>query len=152
MWIMTSFIHMAKRYTTQLEHDQVVLASADTYNNYRDKGYIISANLTGKECHDIGQGIYPDLVVWRTGGEYGRTLIIEEVETAESINFREAKQWKKYANLNYTFYLIVPEDYITQTQEILDKENIKVDLLEYYYFDEEDRIRFSTRNDIPLVG
>ncbi len=136
---------MAVRHTTQEEHDSVIQASAETYNDYREEGFGVSINLHQRQCHDIGGGIFPDLVVWLPGGEYGKTIIIEEVETSESITKREAQQWKRYSKLGFTFYLIVPEDYVTKAQELIDEEGISVSALEYYHLGNDARVRFSAR-------
>lgn len=136
---------MAIRFTTQEEHDLVIQASAETYNDYKKQGFGVSINLHQKQCHDIGGGIFPDLVVWWPNGEYGKTIIIEEVETSESVTYQEARQWRKYGDLGFTFYLIVPKDYVSRAQEIIDKENISVNALKYYHIGNNNKIHFSAR-------
>jgi hypothetical protein len=130
---------------SQTEHDQVILASAETYEKFRRKGFLVSVNLTGKPCHNIGGGNFPDLVVWRTGGENGRTAIIEEVETNETVNDQEAKEWERYSHFGATFYLIVPKDCMDQAEEIVKRLRIGVDAVEGYYFDYHGEVKFVTR-------
>ncbi len=101
---------MKKRKYSQKEHDRVIFASLNTYEKYWKQGYIVSINPGEKLCHDIGGGHFPDLVVWTPSGnnegtfEDKNTLIIEEVETEETINEIEAKQWEGYAKFDATFF------------------------------------------------
>ncbi len=134
-----------RRGQSQIEHDQVILASAATYDSFRRRGFYVSVNLTGKQCHNVGGGNFPDLVVWRTGGDYGRTAIIEEVETSETVNELEAKEWERYTHFGASFFLIVPKDFMDRAEEIVSRMNIKVDAIEGYYFDYHGEVKFVTQ-------
>lgn len=134
-----------RRGEQQTVHDQVILASAETYESFRRRGFLVSVNLTGKQCHNIGGGNFPDVVVWRTGGEFGRTEIIEEVETCDTVNDQESKEWARYAAFGVTFYLIVPQECMEQAEEIVTRLGIRVDAIEGYYFDHQQHIKFLVR-------
>ena len=141
---------MKKRKYSQKEHDQVIFASLKTYEKYWKQGYIISINPGEKLCHDIGGGHFPDLVVWSSLSSNESifnnksTLIIEEVETEETINEVEAKQWESYAKYDATFFLIVPRNSLEKTKEIVKNREINVSMIQYYYFDAKKNIKFST--------
>ncbi|MFA6553611.1 MAG: hypothetical protein WCT27_04240 [Patescibacteria group bacterium] len=128
-----------------IEHDQVILASAATYEKFRSKGFLVSVNLTGKPVHNIGGSNFPDVIVWRTGGDFGKTEIIEEIETSETVTDQEAKEWDKYSRFGATFYLIVPKDSMDRAEEIVKRLGIKVDAIEGYYFDYHSQVKFITR-------
>ena len=102
---------MTKRFTTQKEHDNVLNATSKAYDEYKDKGHIVSINFTDHPQHDIGNGNFPDLVVWRPGGDFGISEIIEEIETTETINEKSIPKWIRYSKFPSTFYLIVPKEY-----------------------------------------
>ncbi|MFA5052074.1 MAG: hypothetical protein WC544_03375 [Patescibacteria group bacterium] len=129
----------------QTIHDQVILASAGTYETFRQQGFLVSVNLTGKQCHNVGGGNFPDVVVWRPGGDFGRTEIIEEVETCDTVTDQEAVEWARYSQFGTTFYLIVPRECLDKAIEIVARLRIRVDAVEGYYFDHQNRIKFITR-------
>lgn len=136
---------MTIRYHTQDEHDQVVLASAATYENLKAKGYIVSVNPDGVQNHDIGGDNYPDVVVWKSdSSDFGHTIIIEEIETSESVNDKEALEWKKFSKVGAQFFLVVPKDLVAQAQELIKRHRISVDQVEAYWMDG-DQVRFDTR-------
>lgn len=106
---------MANRYLhSQNIHDLVIRASRDTYTELTNQGYIVSINPSQEKNQYVGTSkkYYPDLIVWRPnsiGSNTGTAIIIEEVETEDSVNQVEAAQWKEYANLKISqFRLIVP--------------------------------------------
>jgi hypothetical protein len=135
---------MTIRYQTQDEHDQVVMASAATYEHLKKAGYLVSVNPNGQQNHDIGGGIFPDVVIWRPGGENGHSLIIEEIETAETIRDKDALEWARYARLGITFYLVVPRQLVEQTRQLLSAHRITVNRLEAYWI-ENGQVKFDTR-------
>lgn len=135
---------MAIRYHTQAEHDQVIMASALTYEHLKGNGYMVSVNPDGHQNHDVGAGNFPDLVIWKTGGEVGYSLIIEEVETAESVTDHESLEWERYARFGARFFLIVPKEWVDTAKEIIKRRGISVDQVEAYWF-EGGQVKFATR-------
>lgn len=77
-----------------------------TFVNHPDKEKGI------KTDHDI---LYPDIVVADTGKN--EAVMAGEIETAQSVNAEEAKQWKDYAGL-CDFYLYVPEGYSDEAKRL----------------------------------
>ncbi|XOU94877.1 MAG: hypothetical protein ACNFW9_02300 [Candidatus Kerfeldbacteria bacterium] len=141
---------MKIRKYSQNEHDQVIFASLKTYEKYWKKGYIVSINPGNKLCHDVGGGHFPDLVVWKPNGNIdgtfntNNTIIIEEVETNETINDVKAKQWEYYAKTGATFFLIVPRDCYEKTIKIVQGKGINVTMIQYYFFDAKGNVKFSS--------
>lgn len=133
---------MTVRHATQKEHDLVILASARTYESYKQNGYQVSVNLTGHENHDIGKGNFPDLVVWKEGGENGTNYIIEEVETAETVNEQEVAEWIRYAGSCQVFYLIVPKDSMEAAKELVNKFHIRVTMIQGYTIGGDETVKF----------
>lgn len=134
---------MFYRKYTQNEHDQVIYASLKYYEYYWKKGYIVSINPGNKQCHDIGHGLFPDIIVWTPNEKNGISHIIEEIETKESINYRKSEDWKKFSNCGESFYLVVPKDCYEKTLKILKTRGIGVTMLQYYYFTVKGEIHFS---------
>jgi hypothetical protein len=135
---------MSHRGENQLEHDQVIMASALTYERWKEKGYLVSTNPDGHQNHNIGNGIFPDLVVWKPDGEFGQTVIIEEVETADTINDRKAKEWKKLQRWHASFFLIVPRECVILAREVVKRNKVDVDEIEAYWIENE-QVKFATR-------
>jgi hypothetical protein len=110
---------------SQSEHDMVVIASADTYP-FTDKVY---TNPNGERNYSV-DGVYPDVVVLRDHGP-SEGIIIEEIETEESVNKDERdQQWTKYASLGCTFHLVVPRSMLAIVRALI--QGINVDLLQWY--------------------
>ena len=130
---------MAKRKTSQSEHDKVVNASASTYPDLEKKGYKISVNPNGEKNLGLGPDNnkqYPDVIVGKPespGSGSGTAEIIEEIETEESVSDDEAEQWKDYADLGIkTFRLIVPKSKASDAKKIVEKNKIAVNEIWYY--------------------
>ncbi|MFH0805187.1 MAG: hypothetical protein V1916_03250 [Patescibacteria group bacterium] len=131
--------------TEQEEHDLVVAASATTYQSYAQQGYLVSTNPGSLLHHDVGNGHFPDVVVWKPSGEYGKTYIIEEVETESTVNDEfKHKEWHRLAQIGGTFYLVVPRHLIPLARSIVEQQKIAVDMVQGYYFDREHRVHFTT--------
>jgi hypothetical protein len=128
----------------QKEHDSVIMASALTYEPWKEKGYLVSTNPDGHQNHNIGNGIFPDVVVWKPDGEFGQTVIIEEVETADTINDRKAKEWKKFQRWHASFFLIVPRECVVLAREVVKRNKVEVDEIEAYWLEGEE-VKFATR-------
>lgn len=135
------------RFTSQTEHDQVVIESAKTYLNSMQQGYMISTNPGSEKNFWVGSDSnYPDIVVWKSyssGSTSGAVSVIEEIETVESVNDIESEQWREYSELGATFRLIVPQKVVSTTIEILHRKNIRVSELWYYFRDDYNRISFA---------
>lgn len=98
---------MANRdFQLQSIHDRVV----STVRNYlNQKDYDIYENPNGYTNARIGDH-YPDIIM-TAKGTFTADFIIE-VETGDSITLAEATyQWKKYAAINASFYILVPFSY-----------------------------------------
>jgi hypothetical protein len=122
------------------EHDMVVRASAATYGELEGKGYKVSINPGGEKNTYVGSILcpcYPDVVVWKPdsiGSTVGTATIIEEIETAGSVNEVEAEQWLDYGKLGAKFILIVPNGYCAEALRLVSERNINVSELWYYWF------------------
>jgi len=137
---------MAIRHGSQKEHDLVIDASAKTYEQYEEKGYVVSINPTGQQNREVFPGLYPDLVVWLPDGKLGRTVIIEEIETEDSVTERESQEWARFSKLRIKFFLVVPKDSATKAAEIIKRRNIRVDRLQCYFLDNYGQVKFATGN------
>ena len=123
---------MGRRRTAgQSEHDAVVLASARTYADWKNKGFVVSVNPDGQKNQSIGSDQkprYPDVLVWRPntpGASSGRAHIIEEIETDDSVTEEEAGQWADYGSLGVeTFSLVVPVELRDDALEIIRRRGI----------------------------
>lgn len=134
------------RFSSQNEHDEVVLESAKTYWHLEQQGFKVSVNPGSDKNCSVGESNYPDVVVWlpaSANSSTGVTRIIEEIETAESVTDIEAEQWNKYSQIGALFRLIVPWEAVSSTVEILHRKNIRVTELWYYYYDSTNKIGFT---------
>ena len=129
---------------SQKEHDDVIITSLQYYKDYWQKGYVVSINPGNKQCHDIGGGLFPDIVVWTPNNANGVTHIIEEIETSETVNLKKSQDWEKFSKKCSTFYLVVPKDSYDKAEGILKTRNIGVTMLQFYYMDKNSNIIFST--------
>ena len=92
------------------EHDKVINFIA---NNLKTQFGVLANYGTDKKWH-IG-GVFPDVILQSL--EDGKTMFIIEVETSESLT-SNVPQWKNYANLNGTFYIIVPQDRLNDAKKL----------------------------------
>ncbi len=129
------------------EHDRIVSASAATYGELQSKGYKVSINPGGEKNQFVGlesNPRYPDVVVWMPdsfGSTKGKAAIVEEIETADSVNDLEAEQWKDYGSLGIKFLLVVPKGYCEEALRLISKYGANVSEVWYYYY-EYDNIKF----------
>jgi|ERR1035441_3451737 hypothetical protein len=112
---------MANRFFSQPEHDQVVKASAGTYGQLIQQGYRVATNPGSEKNQQVGSGNYPDVIVWKPNPPPNQTsgtaVIIEEIETEESVTAAEVEEWKRYGQLGVSkFILIVP---VTKARDAL---------------------------------
>lgn len=103
-------------------HDRVIKKTVEylnsvSYDIYTNPGQIKNAGINGN---------YPDIVMTQKGTNTVKFII--EVETADSINLNETiNQWKKYAaEINATFYLLVPQKSKNIAQTLCNQVGISV--------------------------
>lgn len=133
---------------SQGEHDRVVAASAGTYWKMKQDGYVVSTNPGSEKNQYVGGNQnpqYPDVVVWKPSGPgstSGTAVVIEEVETADSVTEEEAKQWRDYAALGIEqFRLIVPLALAQEALAIVQRLRIAVHEI-WGYFSKDGSIQF----------
>lgn len=122
---------MSYRPFTQFEHDQVVRASAETYNQLVQQGYKVAVNPGSEKNQQVGSGNYPDVIVWKPNPPPNQTsgtaIIIEEIETEESVTQTEANQWKQFGQLSVSkFILIVPATKAREALSLVQSNGVKV--------------------------
>ncbi len=101
------------------QHDKIIYQLAD---ELKDCGYKAVINPTQEKNGSI-DGLYPDIIV--TDTDMNPVYIIE-VETIDSINNTEAKQWKNYTKTQIPFILCVPKESLYKTMHICQQYNIDV--------------------------
>lgn len=74
--------------------------------------------------------VYPDLVVRPSKGEKITQLF--EVETEDSIDSEEVKQWAMYNAGESSFYLIVPEGSVKKASELITERRLSIAGIGYY--------------------
>lgn len=96
-------------------HDIVFHLNTDAYDVYTNPGQEKNAG--------IGNN-YPDVILT----EKNKTTVkfILEIETADSVSKEEAiNQWKKYsAEINATFYIVVPTSSLKKAKDLCQREGI----------------------------
>lgn len=137
---------MAKRKLTQSEHDVVVRASAATYSDLEKQGNKVTTNPNGQQNQKVGEDNYPDVIVWKPSEENpnsGTAIVIEEIETEESVTESESIQWKKYAELGVSvFRLIVPLSKTQDAYTLIVTKKIKVSEIWSYEIKDDGRVTF----------
>lgn len=128
-------------------HDKIIKASANTYKKRR--GIWIHVN-PGEEKNfavlSNDEEFYPDLVIT---DEENNLLIIEEIETDDSVNENEKSQWIKYASFGIEFRLVVPKSKLTEARNLtLGINNIEI---QGYYFDLNGKICWTNELGYPLT-
>ena len=94
-------------------HDRVIDEIQKVLNQLN---YDIYTNPGQEKNVSIGEN-YPDIIMTEKNRE--NVEFILEVETEDSITIIEANQWKKYTKeINATFYLVVPEQYLSKAQRL----------------------------------
>jgi hypothetical protein len=123
---------MATRLYGQSEHDRVVEASAGTYSQLTQQGYQVTTNPGDQKNRYVGseQHLFPDVIVWKpdqNDPNRGQAIIIEEIETSETVNQNSVDQWISYAALGVSkFILIVPANSASEAHRLVQVNNIKV--------------------------
>lgn len=142
------YYHMKRTANIQNIHDRVVRASKETYFELQKQGYIVSINPNGEKNQSVGseQQCFPDVIVWKPSENdpsSGKAIIIEEIETEDSVNNDESEQWIEYSKLGVNkFILIVPQNTIQSTMNIIRTKQININEVWYYTFSG-DRILFT---------
>ena len=98
--------------STQSLHDKVIAERESAWRSdsrvnqiYTNPGQTKGANYTVD-----GREVYPDLIV-HLKDDKGERWIIEEVETADSVNESELEQWRTFAQIEVAaFNLLVPQE------------------------------------------
>jgi hypothetical protein len=130
---------MGTRYiNSQTEHDKVVEASASTYSQLTQQGYQVTTNPGNQHNRYVGVDpqLFPDVIVWKpdqTNPNKGQAIIIEEIETSETVNQNEVDQWRGFAALGVSkFILIVPANNASEAHRLVQLNNIRVTEIWYY--------------------
>jgi hypothetical protein len=111
----------------QTLHDTIIQSAYDTLDKVSHDIYINP----GTNHLTSVNSLYPDIIITKKGDKNVKFII--EVETQDSINQNEIDQWRQYALLGGTFYLLVPKN-MKETAEILCRQNnIKSRIGIYYY-------------------
>lgn len=125
-------LFIAKRTSlSQQEHDKLVSEIAKARFSYTD-GTKTYTNPDGeKNCSMDNE--YPDIVAVKD-----KTVVaIGEVETEETVNEEEAKQWISYAAFKTNFYLYVPKPKVSDAMNLMKSKKIGVTgLRSYEYVDD----------------
>lgn len=116
--------------SAQTLHDKVIAQRETAWRNdsrvdtlYTNPGQTKGAHYTVK-----GRKVYPDLIVHLTDKNQ---WVIEEVETADSVNESELQQWKTYAQIDASgFNLIVPTEAAEKARSLV--RNLKTVAIKTY--------------------
>jgi len=143
---------MPFRFLSQLEHDQVVRASAETYNQLVQQGYKVAINPGSEKNQQVGSGNYPDVIVWKPNPPPNQTsgtaVIIEEIETEDSVTQAEAAQWKTFGQLGVgKFILLVPATKVRDALDLVQKNGVRVS--EIWSYENRGGRFFFTKNFTP---
>jgi len=126
--------------TEQTEHDLIVKEAAKILE--ATGKYKVFTN-PGQEHNVAVGGFYPDIIITNKDSETVRFVI--EVETISSIKESEVSQWRDYAKLGATFYLLVPYSNL-ETAKRLCAEGKVTASFGYYWRDEQNKINISYEN------
>ena len=104
-------------------HDMVINETVKRF--YNKEELKVHVNLNAEKKFKVGD-YYPDIVVIKNE----KIIIIEEVETVDSINFNELEeQWLPYSKFGYKFILDVPKEKLHETVSLT--KNLKCEI--WYY-------------------
>ncbi len=130
----------SRRPNTQSLHDNVVSQreSAWRADSRVDKLYTNPGQYKGANYTVSGRKVYPDLIVHLKNDNL---WIIEEVETADSVNEGELEQWQTFAQIDvYGFNLLVPTEVAEKARSLVRNlsdvavktYSVKGDVIEFY--------------------
>ena len=107
---------MGRSQDEQFLHDWVIRKIKDKYSKiYKE----VHTN-PGEEKNFKFKEHYPDIVFVN----YGQVVLIAEVETQETINEEEVKEWKELSNLGVQLVLLVPKEVQNTARDICWKNGI----------------------------
>jgi hypothetical protein len=107
---------MARSKDEQFLHDWVIRKLKEKYSRlYKE----VQTN-PGEEKNFEFKGYYPDVVF----ANYGQIVLIAEVETEETINEDEVKEWRELSNLGVQLVLLVPKEMQNAARDICWKSGI----------------------------
>jgi hypothetical protein len=107
---------MARSKDEQFLHDWVIRKLKEKYSRlYKE----VQTN-PGEEKNFEFKGYYPDVVF----ANYGQIVLIAEVETEETINEEEVKEWRELSNLGVQLVLLVPKEMQNAARDICWKSGI----------------------------
>jgi hypothetical protein len=119
-------------------HDRAVQAIAKQRFSYPDKekpDWKTWVNTKEEKTMGVkanGNPVYPDIVV--TDKE-NKAIIAGEIETEDTIDEDEAKQWHQYSDLCGTCYVYVPVGCENRTKELIQGEKFSISGIRTYRFD-----------------
>lgn len=122
-------------------HRLIVGESYQTYLTLKAQGFNITPNPLILEKRFVGnvKKVYPDIVVWRPyspESQEGTTVLIEQIETAGSIN-GNVNTWRDLASTGIYFVLVVPAEQIEHTRDLLRTNSISVNKIQTWVYDNE---------------
>ena len=136
-----SYLNKKRRETNQGDHDKAVKDIAVARFSYEENDTY--TNPGGEKNAYVGPESnpqYPDIVVLEKGAGRRTAVNIAEIETADSINEEESKQWDDYFQTGIPFYLYVPSGYSGTAKILLKNNRIVVAGLRTYNYDQFGRI------------
>lgn len=103
----------------RITHDDIIEIAYQQLDKVKHDVY---KNPGSKKNAGIGDN-YPDIIITDKGSTTVRFII--EVETAESLNDDEVKQWQKYAaEINASFFILVPLSSKANVLQLIKTKNI----------------------------
>jgi len=98
----------------QSEHDRIIEASANTWR--RDAENVVHTNPDGEQNFSVNEDSFPDVVIT---DQNNYLLVVEEIETEDTVTEEEKKQWEEYAGFGAKFNLVVPEAKLSDAFELI---------------------------------
>jgi len=126
---------MVKRAKEKQEIHDIVVSKVKSWLETNNKGCEVITNPSQEKNQHVIRGedkVYPDVVYRPKSGELITRLY--EVETEESVNEDEAKQWKLYNSGKSSFYLVIPKNKLVNAKKLVSDANFTID--GYHIFDE----------------
>jgi hypothetical protein len=121
-----------------LIHDQVVLASASTYNpiEIARLGVRMDINLSNKKIRSVN-GYYPDIVIWKPdyqGSNEGQAILVEIIETSIPLN-PDINKWIALCGVGIRVNIIVNESQRQNAANLIGQYRLSNCFLQTYRFD-----------------
>lgn len=112
----------------QKKHDKLVEKIAEKRFSYDDR--TTHTNPNGEKNYAVDDE-YPDIVAVKSESN----PIMGEVETDETVNKEESKQWKRYAALDGSIYLYVPKSEVSDAKTLIQNGKIGISGLRSFHSD-----------------